>query len=79
MNRCTAAMPSLTYCMKAQRILALNSVQSTIVKLDSSITRKGCAYGIEFFCEYKKTVRSVLARAGISVSQYIDIGGGVPI
>lgn len=79
MNRCTAAMPSLTYCMKAQRTLALHSIQSTIVKLDSSITKKGCAYGIEFFCEYKKAVRSILSDARISAGQYIDMSGGVPI
>lgn len=79
MNRCTAAMSSLTHCMKAQRLLASSSIETTIVKLDASLTRKGCAYGIEFSCYLKKEVRSILARANIPITQYIDTSGGVPL
>lgn len=79
MNRCTAAMSSLTHCMRAQRLLLSEGLESTIVKLDSSLTKKGCAYGIEFSCNLKREVRSILSRANLSVSQYIDEGGGVPL
>ena len=79
MNRCTAAMSSLTHCMRAQRLLLSEGLESTIVKLDSSLTKKGCAYGIEFSCNLKREVRSILSRANLPVSQYIDEGGGVPL
>ena len=79
MNRCTAAMSSLTHCMRAQRLLLSEGIESTIVKLDSSLTKKGCAYGIEFSCNLKREVRSILSRANLPVSQYIDDGGGVPL
>ena len=79
MNRCTAAMSSLTHCMRAQRLLLSEGLESTIVKLDSSLTKKGCAYGIEFSCNLKREVRSILSRANLPVSQYIDAGGGVPL
>ena len=79
MNRCTAAMSSLTHCMRAQRLLKEEGFECTIVKLDSSLTKKGCAYGIEFSCNLKREVRSILSRANLPVSQYIDEGGGVPL
>ena len=79
MNRCTAAMSSLTYCIKAQRLLAESAIQSVIVKLDASLTKRGCAYGIEFSCYLKKEVRAILSRSNIRVTQYIDTGGGVPV
>ena len=79
MNKCTAATSSLTHCMKAQRLLAASGIACSIVKLDSSLTRRGCAYGIEFSCDEKREVRSLLSRANIPVSQYIDGGGGVPL
>lgn len=79
MNRCTAAMSSITHCMRAQRLLMEEGLDSTIVKLDASLTKKGCAYGIEFSCNAKREVHTILARARLPVSQYIDDGGGVPL
>lgn len=79
MNRCTAATSSLTFCMKAQRLLADSGIRSTIVKLDPSMSRRGCAYGIEFDCDSRQEARSILSRSGIRITQYIDSGGGVPI
>ena len=79
MNSCTAALSSLTYCMKAQRLLLSQGIKSVIVKLDPAMTRRGCAYGIEFSCQYKRDVRSILSREGIPPTQYVDEGGGAPI
>lgn len=79
MNRCTAAMSSITFCMKAQRLLAESGKRSFIVKLDPSVSKRGCAYGIEFDCQEKQEIRAILSRSNIRVTQYIDSGGGVPV
>lgn len=76
MKNCTAAIGSLTLAMKAHATLAEEGLLCKIVKLDPSMTRKGCAYGIEYSCEDHKAVRSAFNTAKISVSSYIRGGGG---
>lgn len=76
MKSCTAAIGSLTVAMKAQSALSDAGIGGRIVKLDPSMTRRGCAYGIEYPCEDHKAVRSAFNAAKISVSSYIKGGGG---
>lgn len=79
MNRsydlCTASMRSMTYALKAQKLLEGAGVCSYIVRLDSSATRRGCAYGVTFCCAFGDTVRRILGSGRIYVSQYIRGGG----
>ena len=76
MKSCTAAIGYLTVAMKAQSALSDAGIGGRIVKLDPSMTRRGCAYGIEYPCEDHKAVRSAFNAAKISVSSYIKGGGG---
>lgn len=76
MKQCTAALGSLTYAIKAQRALAQEGIPCEIVKLDSSMTRRGCAYGVEFSCSDQRSVRTVMNAEKITVSNYINNGGG---
>lgn len=76
MKQCTAALGSLTYAIKAQRALAEAGVSCEIVKLDSSMTRRGCAYGVEFPCSEQRSVRTVMNAEKITVTSYINNGGG---
>lgn len=76
MKSCTAAIGSLTLAMKAKSALDNIRVNGKIVKLDPSMTRRGCAYGIEYSCDDHKAVRSAFNMANISVSSYIKGGGG---
>ena len=76
MKSCTAAIGSLTLAMKAKSALDEAGVYCKIVKLDPSMTRRGCAYGIEYDCENHRAVRSAFNTAKISVSSYIKGGGG---
>ena len=76
MKSCTAAIGSLTLAMKAKAVLDQNGIHCKIVKLDPSMTRRGCAYGIEYDCENHRAVRSAFNTAKISVSSYIKGGGG---
>ena len=79
MKSCTAAIGSLTVAMKANAVLEQSGLSGKIVKLDPSMTRRGCAYGIEYSCEEHKAVRSAFNTAKISVSSYIKGGGGETI
>lgn len=76
MNKCTAAIGSLTITMKAHSALNDAKLDNRIVKLEPSITKKGCAYGIEFFCDDYKRVRSAFSTNKISASTYIKGTGG---
>lgn len=71
MNICIATIPSLNICIKAQKALAENAIFCKIVSIDPKLTRRGCAYGIEFSCSDEHNVKSILRRAGISPSQFL--------
>ena len=76
MKQCTAALGSLTYAIKAHRALSQSGIPCEIVKLDASMTRRGCAYGIEFSCSDHRSVRTVMSNEQITVSRYINGSGG---
>lgn len=40
-------LTSITYVNKAQYLLAQNNIKSSIVKLQSSLEKRGCGYGLE--------------------------------
>ena len=67
---CSAELGSLTYAMKAQKALAAAAIPSTVVKSESSSSRRGCTYGIRFSCQQEQNVRTVLGGARIGVKQW---------
>lgn len=72
MNICIATIPSLNICIKAQKALAENAIFCKIVSIDPNLTRRGCAYGIEFPCSEERNVKSILRRSGIRPSQFLS-------
>jgi len=46
MKNCVIAISSLTYALKAEKLLNANDIRCNIVKLSIAQTRRGCAYGI---------------------------------
>ena len=75
MNICTATMESLTYAIKAKRLLAPIGISSDVVKVDSSRTGRGCEYGISFDCSQLDDIKRALANSGIHVKRYLRGGG----
>lgn len=73
---CIATMSSMTHAMRAQKALAGAAIRSEVIKLDSSLTKKGCSYGLSFQCAHLSNVRAVLSNARISVRQYINGDSG---
>ncbi len=72
-NNCIFALPSVTYAMRAKELLALRSVSAKVVSLDSRMTKKGCANGIEISCRHMGQAKEILLNASIPIS---EISGG---
>ena len=72
MKTCIAAISSLNISIKAQKALAGGGIFSKVISLEPSATRRGCAYGLEFSCAEENTVRSLLRRAGVFPSEFIE-------
>lgn len=68
---CAAYIGSTTLAMKAQKALAAEAIASSVIKVNSSRTRRGCAYGVSFDCTQADNVKAILARAGISVKEFL--------
>ena len=76
MKTCIATITSLNISIKAQKALSREGVYSKIVSLDPSMSRRGCAYGIEFYCTDEYNVKSILKKERIFPSQYLtDVQG----
>ena len=72
MNICIATIPSMNICIKAQKALSENMIFCKIVSIDPKLTKRGCAYGIEFSCSEQHRMKSILRRAGIHPSQFLS-------
>ena len=77
MEECTAATRSLTYALKAERVLGELGYAVRIVKPDTSRSRRGCEYGIAFDCRYRDEIKHHLRMAGIAVLRYQRGGGEI--
>ena len=64
---CVAVIGSMTQAMKAQRALANAAIFARVEKVDSSMTRRGCAYAVSYSCNQEANVREVLRNAGIRI------------
>jgi len=76
MDKCTVALNSLTYCIKAQKLLNENYIYSDVVKMDARRAKNGCAYGLEINCNDEKAIRGILEKSKISIKHYFKSGGG---
>lgn len=64
---CTAVIGSVTQTMRAQRVLANAAIPTEVIKADSAVTGRGCAYALSYSCVQDGNVRTILHRAGIRV------------
>ncbi len=73
---CTAVIGSMTQTMRAQRVLANAAIPTEIIKADSAVIGRGCAYALSYSCVQDGNVRTILRRAGIRVHGFY--GGSKP-
>ena len=71
MNTCIATLTSLSLCIKAQRILSKEAIFCKVVSVDPRLTRRGCAYGIEFSRTELQRVNQILKSHGIRYGQIL--------
>ena len=76
-GKCTATFETMTMASKAQHTLASAAIRSEVVKLDSSYSGHGCAWGLEFSCAQQNNVRTILGNARIPVKRFLDGGGSL--
>ncbi len=72
---CIAVIGSMTQAMQAKSVLTSASVRANVVKVDSSQSGRGCAYGVAYPAAQDDTVRAVLINVGIRPT-VIHCGGG---
>ena len=60
-------LTSITYVNKAQYLLSQNNIKSSIVKLRSSLERRGCGYGLEVRENFVRTAMSLIENNGIRI------------
>ncbi len=70
---CIAAMKNMTAAIKGRSALEAVGIRCTIVSLEPTLTKRGCAYGLNFACAYLERAKSVLSSKRIS---YGEILGG---
>lgn len=69
MTQCIFATSSLTYAMKGQKELHDRAIWSQIVKIDTNLTKRGCAYGIQVECKNVNNVKNIFIRYNIPFSE----------
>ena len=72
--RCRAALGPMSAAVRAEHALRREGSAAEVVALEPHETRRGCAFGVEFFCSDESPARSVLRAARITVSQYFKKG-----
>ena len=66
MNKITLSLGSVTYSIKAQKILSNHSIPSKVVKISTDNNGRGCIYGLEIEEIYRHTVKVLLDKYKIS-------------
>ncbi len=60
MKYCTFSAGSITRAYKARAQLEDMGIKCEIVRLDPSMTKNGCAYGISLDCSHSRSAQRVL-------------------
>ena len=66
-KECIAIIGSVTQAMHAQRVLNAASIRTELVKADSSVTGRGCAYALLYPCIMEDAVLRTLQQDSIRV------------
>lgn len=72
---CVATMKSMTYAIKAKKLLEYAGIGAEIVNLDPALTRRGCAYGVSFPCGRTVDAKRLLRTRGIEYGRILGEEG----
>ncbi len=68
---CLATFRSMTHALKAKNHLDQLYINSKIISLDSRMSKKGCAYGIEFDCINWNVINDIFYKNKIKYTNMI--------
>ena len=74
-DTCIAVIGSVTYAMKAQKLLAAAAIPSHAIKLDATLSRHGCLWGIRFSYNQRNNVTAILQKNGIGIRATVSESG----
>ncbi len=70
---CVIALKSMTYAIKAKKALNDHYIDAEIVKLEPSMTKKGCAYGVRFDRVNLTQAQEALKKWSVRYTELINI------
>ncbi len=70
MNKTTISLGSVTYAIKAQKLLSSMKIHSKLIKLDAGKSPDGCIYGLIIFSTDYPDAVMALKKEGLSFSLY---------
>lgn len=73
LNTTIITVSSVTYAVKAKKLLERTGVKASLVKLDSSKNGGGCTHGIKIYSSYLYDAIAVLKKMGIDYHVYNDL------
>ena len=71
MSDCILTMKSRTQAESARRIAGDLRIPASVVSVDPSVTRHGCAFGLRFPCDTAGRLQSALSRKNVSWGEMI--------
>ena len=72
---CKAAIKNMTGAMKARDAMRRAGVTAEVVSIDSSLTKRGCSYGVSFPCEKESEARRILNAKNIDYGEILGSSG----
>lgn len=67
MHKAVIRLTSVTYAIRAQKLLEKRGIRSIIKKITTSLNVNGCGYGLELASADLNAAQSVIASAGIKI------------
>ena len=68
LGSCAAIIGSVTYAIKAQKLLEVNAIPCSVAKISG---KSGCAYGVYFPCIQKNNVETIFQKSNVRVREYL--------
>ena len=68
---CAVALRSMTHAIKAKKALSESYIDSEIIKLEPSMTKKGCSYGVSFNCVNLNSAYEAFKKMSIKYTELI--------
>ncbi len=63
----------MTSVGRAKAALEKTNIPHKVVELDASVTKKGCAFGIEVSANLQETAEKVMRRSGVRLKEVVKL------